>query len=134
MALPLVFEDGFACGPDLMRIVDENPLLAMHDRRRRPRVALCWTVYLLRDSSDRPIESRTKNISSEGFYCYVAEPLNAGDVICSIIHVPAADPARSERTIALHCRCRVLRVEAVSAVMFGVACRIEDYIVVGGTV
>ena len=134
MALPLVFEDGFACGPDLMRIVDEAPIPAMHERRRRTRIPLCWTVYLLRDASDRPIESRTKNISSEGFYCYVPEPLNAGDIIRCIIHVPAADPARSERTITIHCRARILRVEAVSVATFGVACRIEDYAVVGGGV
>lgn len=135
MALPLVLKDGFACGPDLMRIVDNHPAPATHERRRRPRLALAWTVYILRGSDERPVESRTKNISSDGLYLYLSEPVSPGEPLRCIIRIPSPGQPGNRRSLSLDCKVRVVRVEKDSSSnTFGIACRIEDYTVIGGEI
>src|SRR4051794_1976227 len=114
MALPLVLRDGFACGPDLMRIVDKSSAAMVEERRKRARLALAWTVYIMRSDDDHPLECRTKDLSSEGFYCYLPQPLTAGDSIRCIICIPATAPAVHERALSLNCKARVVRVENLS--------------------
>lgn len=109
-----------------MRNSEDNHTLPTHERRRRVRVPLTWTVSL-QPKCGSPVESRTKNISSEGFYCLVAEPFAAGDLVDCVIHVPVTDPSRAQRTLLLQCRARVVRVEEFASGVFGIACFIEQY-------
>jgi hypothetical protein len=129
MLSPAVLEDGFACGPDLMRNSEESPVVPIHERRRRARIPLSWTVHLV-FGAGRRIESKTKNISSDGFYCLVPESVTAGDLIRCVIHVPAADPSRADQTLFLECETRVVRVEEFVDGTFGIGCSIEEYHVV----
>jgi hypothetical protein len=97
------------------------------ERRKRQRVSVCWTVSLLRENAQRPIQSRTANLSSDGFYCLVSIPLTVGEKIWCDIVIPS--PVTTG--ISLHCRATVLRVEStVGESVYGVACRMEDYTVV----
>ena len=127
-ALPRVFGDELACGPDLMRISDSNLSYAT-DRRKHPRLPLAWTVYLMRPASVEIIEGKTKNVSCDGFYCLVHEPFAAGESIRCIIMIPAFDGQQPERMMSLECQARVVRVEPTS-IGNGVACHISDYKIV----
>lgn len=125
-----VFGDGLVCGPDLMRIADGN--VPDIDRRGRARLPLCWTVYLIRSIDIEPVEGKTKNISSDGFYCFAPEPFVVGESIRCIINIPAFDVEQPDNVVSLECRAKVVRVEPVGIGKYGVACHIEDYRVVPG--
>ena len=122
---PRVFGDELACGPDLMRISDSNVSYAT-DRRRHVRVPLAWTVYLMRPASVQITEGKTKNISCDGFYCYVHEPFAVGESIRCVIITPAFDAEQPEKVLWLECHGHVVRVEPASAGN-GIACKIDDY-------
>jgi hypothetical protein len=99
------------------------------ERRQRPRSNVHWTVYIFGGDGTRPLESRTKNLSSNGLYCYVQERLTIGERLHCQIMVPGDDISRSHETISLNCRVKVLRVEPFDSHVYGVACLIEDYTV-----
>jgi len=100
------------------------------DRRCRVRVALSLPVYLLRDTDIHPVESKTINVSSEGFYCLVGQPFSPGEALTCVISVPACDQEDPEYFISLECHSRVLRIERVDDDAYGMACCIEDYKVI----
>jgi hypothetical protein len=125
---PRVFGDELGCGPDLMRIPDSNVSYAI-DRRRHARLPLAWTVYLIRPASVEIVEGKTKNVSCDGFYCFVHEPFAAGESIRCVILIPAFDTQQPERMLSLECQARVLRVDPVPTGN-GIACRIDDYRIV----
>jgi hypothetical protein len=79
------------------------------------------------------IETVTQNLSSTGFYCFSAVPLTPGDPLLCRLKVPAYGPNGEENTLALECRVVVMRAEAATDGVFGVACRIEDYRLITGT-
>jgi hypothetical protein len=122
----LVIGNGIACGPDLMRILDGG-YTPDTDRRRRVRLPLAWVIYVLRSSDTSPVETKTKNISSEGFYCYVHEALVVGECIRCTMVVPGFEAAHRDECISLECQATVLRVEAVGPRYYGVACHIDTY-------
>ena len=101
------------------------------DRRTRPRAPLQWVVHVLRAGSKHPVASRTRNVSSQGFYCLVQEPFDWGErVECTVI-VPVPKSAKPDDALWLKCQARVLRVESVVAgTAFGIAFQIEEYCVV----
>lgn len=99
------------------------------ERRQRPRSNVHWTVYIFGGDETRPMESRTKNLSSSGFYCFLPEPLSTGERLWCQIMVPSEGIGRYQETISLKCRVKVVRVESVETGVFGVACLIEDYTV-----
>lgn len=125
----LVYESGIACGPDVMRAI-ENVRIPDSDRRKRVRMPLTWTIYLLRSTDTHPLEGKTKNISSDGFYCSVGEPFVVGESVRCTLFIPACDLERKDHFLFLECRATVLRVEFIAAENYGVACRIDDYKVV----
>jgi hypothetical protein len=84
-------------------------------------------VRLIRPNGARPLDSNTKNVSSDGFYCVVREPFTAGEQIRCILALPAFDPARQDDLIALDCLARVVRVELLGSAEYGIACAIEQY-------
>src|SRR5215203_4987467 len=84
---PFVLADRAAYGPDLMRIT-EGILVPDVDRRRRDRLPLELKIYLLRSTDAHSIESRTVNVSCNGFYCRVLEPFQTGECIRCTISIP----------------------------------------------
>jgi len=85
-----------------------------------------WPVQLSRVNLAEGVETTTRDLSSEGLYCYSRSPFTTGETIHSIISVPGHDA--SGRVLRLRCRLRVLRVERDGTDgQYGIACRIEDY-------
>ena len=112
--------------PGVMRLRHDS-LGQGSERRRRPRVPVYWNIYLTREEPHRPLQSRTTNLSSDGFYCFVSAPFAVGEtIVCDI-----AIPSHVTTGLSLHCRATVLRVESAGdESVYGIACRIEDYSVV----
>jgi hypothetical protein len=125
----LVSEDGIACGPDLMRIIGRSTPEA--DRRRRVRLPLSWKIYLLRASDTHPLETRTRNLSSEGFYCLVPEPFVVSECVRCTIFVPVmesvTDVEHDRDFLMLECGATVLRIENLGLKSYGIGCRIDNY-------
>jgi hypothetical protein len=97
------------------------------DRRLRVRLKLRWPVCFFEDTHEIA-HATTVNISSNGFYCLSEVPLTPGQVVSCVVGVPAHDPSEPERTNALKCQVRIVRVtEHVAEQRFGIGCRIEDY-------
>ena len=101
------------------------------ERRRNRRAPLSWLIYLKGESFAQPILTRTKDISSEGFYCFLKQPVRPGEHIDCDIVVPTHSTRDSSDAVYLSCRARAIRVEEVAGGQeFGVACRIEEYRVI----
>jgi hypothetical protein len=101
------------------------------ERRSRPRAALHWLVHVLRDGSQHPVASRTRNVSSQGFYCLVEEPFESGERVECTVVVPIPKSSKPDDVLWLKCQARVLRVEAAAVdTAFGIAFQIEEYCVV----
>jgi hypothetical protein len=109
-----------------MRVFDAASPSAT-DRRRRARLKLSWTVLLRVRTGAQPIEGWTKDISSDGFYCVVPEPLELGIETSFTIPVPVFDAERRRDTFRLDGKARVVRVETLGNGLYGLACRVEDY-------
>jgi c-di-GMP-binding flagellar brake protein YcgR len=107
-----------------------NPAI---ERRRTLRAALKWTVYIAYNGSKHPITAKTRDISSDGFYCFLSNPLTPGDrVECDIV-IPTHDMFNAADVAYMRCRALVVRVEQTEdEAPFGVACRIEAYSIVHG--
>jgi len=103
------------------------------ERRRIPRAALNWTVHVAANGFKCPISTTTRDISRDGFYCLLRNPLTPGERIECDIVVPTHSTRDSTDTAYLRCRAMVVRVEQTeSETEFGVACRIEEYSIVHG--
>ena len=102
------------------------------DRRKRMRFPLHWPVRLFRQPERRSVESITKDLSSEGFYCITSEPFKPGERLqCSVI-IPGGGNFGLESPIALECHVTVRRMERLAS-GFGLGCHIEDYSLTGGS-
>jgi hypothetical protein len=106
--------------------VDFRQTMPHPERRLQRRLALHWRLRLSCGPVG-PLETRTENLSSQGFYCILETPLVPGDVVTCDITIPSyssSDP----RSSSIACQAEVIRVEAVGTEWgFGVACRILDY-------
>lgn len=101
------------------------------ERRSRPRAPLECTVHISRNGGRHPIASRTKNLSSRGFYCLVTEPLESGEHVECTLVIPIPKSGKPDHVLWLKCRVRVLRVEPpTSNREFGTAFLMEEYCVV----
>jgi hypothetical protein len=100
------------------------------DRRRKVRVPLALTVYLLRVAGKYPIECKTRDLSSEGFFCLVPEPLAIAEPVRCVLVFPAFDPQSPRQTILIESQARVVRVEQVGAGQYGTGFLIEEYRVI----
>ncbi len=98
------------------------------ERRKRLRVSLHLELQLFRQLESEPIDSKTENLSSEGFYCLTDVPVRQGEHLGCLIMVPSLDPRAPDATLGLHCRIRVVRVDgSVNGKPHGIGCRIEAY-------
>jgi len=101
------------------------------ERRRSPRAALHWTLYLICNSARHPLRTETQDISSDGFYCLVDQPITPGEQIKCDIVVPTHSLADADDVVYLRCAALAVRVEKIGdEAEFGLACRIEDYCLV----
>ena len=98
------------------------------ERRKRARTRLHWPVLLFRNQTADAIESQTRDLSSDGFYCVANSSFTPGELLICTLKVPTHDPNGKHLERNLECKVRVMRVEPQEAGgSFGVACRIEDY-------
>lgn len=110
-----------------MKDTGRNPHFV--ERRRYLRVPVQWKLWALTRCGQRVLESRTENLSVNGFYTVLPEPYLLGDEIRCTILVPR--PHEDSKGVILECQVRVVRVEPdASGAGFGVACCILDYEVV----
>lgn len=104
------------------------------ERRKSQRVALHWTLYLACAGTGHPVCTKTTNISSDGFYCYLDRTVSPGDQFECDIVVPTHDQRDPRDVVYLHCRAQAVRVEKIdTGPHFGLACRIEDYCLMRGS-
>jgi len=102
------------------------------DRRKRTRFPLHWTVRLFRQPGKPSVESITKNLSSEGFYCITSEPFKLGERLQCMIVIPGGGSFGLESSVGLECHVTVRRMEKLPS-GFGLGCHIEDYTLTGGS-
>jgi hypothetical protein len=101
--------------------------LVAKERRRNTRVPLHWAAYLVRAGSADRIQTTTRNINSDGFYCLLDQPLLLGERIDCVIVVPTHG-SYPDDVVYLRCVARVVRAEKIElGPKFGLACEIEDY-------
>jgi hypothetical protein len=104
------------------------------ERRRSPRVKLHWTLYLMLNGTTHPLRTETRDISSDGFYCVLDQPIRPGERIKCDLVVPTHNSQDPDEVVYLRCSAEALRVEKIgSGAEFGLACRIEDFCVIHGT-
>ena len=98
------------------------------ERRSSPRAALHWTLYLTWNGATHPFRTETRDISKDGFYCLVDQPIRPGEQIECDIVVPTHSSQYPDDVVYLRCRAQAVRVEKIGAGSeFGLACRIEEY-------
>jgi hypothetical protein len=109
-----------------------NGMIARKSERRiRPRAALQLVVHVSRAGGLRTVSGKTSNVSSQGFYCLVQEPLESGQRVECTVVIPIPKSGKPDAAVWLKCRARLLRVEAVAGDNpFGIAFLIEEYCVV----
>ncbi len=88
---------------------------------------VAWEVHLFRPGIVDPIEGYTKNLSSEGLYCVVSQPVAVGDAVAYLLMVPAFGPGGGHEVIRLSGQLEVLRMEQVGAGSYGLGCQFRDY-------
>jgi hypothetical protein len=130
MRFALAFGDSLICGPDLMREPNVSGV-AIPERRRRSRVSLALDVHLFPIGEVDPIEGQTKNLSSEGFYCVVSQPIPVGEIVAYLLLVPTFGAGGQHELVQLVGQIEVLRLEQLGATFYGMGCRIRDYRVLG---
>ena len=96
------------------------------ERRRRVRVPLHCPVRLHRRGYAQAVEGETRDLSSIGFYCVVAEAFYLGDDLDCVLTIPAQQFSSGPGNIDLHCESRVARVESLPSGS-GLGCHIEHY-------
>jgi len=109
-------------------IPEQDGSLVAHERRRSRRVPLRWTLYLAFAGNGQRFRTKTRDISSDGFYCHLDRPARPGDEFECYIVLPTHSSQHPNDVVYLHCRARAVRVEEIAATAdFGLACHIEDY-------
>src|SRR5690348_16001233 len=93
------------------------------ERRSRQRAALQWVVHVSRAGGKQLVASKTRNVSSQGFYCLVQEPFESGERLECTVVIPIPKSTKQDDVLWLRCQARVLRVEPVPAnTAYGIAC------------
>jgi hypothetical protein len=101
------------------------------DRRRRPRFRLAYPVRLCRPGDAVHIETRTEDLSCEGFFCFSVRlfPLHQ-TLECELVIFGDKPAQPIEQEMVLRCRAEVVRIAPRGlGAKFGVACRFMDYMI-----
>ena len=97
------------------------------ERRKRVRLPLALTIYLSKQGDPHQYESKTRDISSAGFYCLIPVPIAPGESLDCFIMLPAGERGLNQ-SLCLQCTAKVVRVESSGLDgRFGVGCHIEEY-------
>jgi len=104
-----------------------HPTWSRQERRRRVRTALHLPVFFFASGQRAAVETTTQNLCSGGFYCISPEPFPVNERAFCYMKIPIYQPDRTEQTLALKCRVRIVRVELLGEDGYGVGCEIEDY-------
>lgn len=106
-------------------------MVATKEQRRRARLAVRWVVRFHKGPPGKAIECRTRDISSDGFYCVSETEFTTGEKVDCTIVIPKQDGYSIEGGLSLECNVQVVRVEAIEAGgAFGIGCKIVDYSVI----
>jgi hypothetical protein len=98
------------------------------ERRKRARTKVHWALLLFQDHAGEAVETVTRDLSSNGFYCLSRIPFVCGEVLVCSLQIPTYEPLNNEKTLTLECRARVVRSEpGAGDGLCGIACQIEDY-------
>ena len=99
------------------------------DRRRQARVELTLPVVIFRSGEANKVETQTRNVSCDSFYCVSETPFSPGEHLECEITLPGDDRGSvPEPDLCLECRVEVVRVVANGVQKgFGVAFRVEDF-------
>jgi hypothetical protein len=109
-------------------LIAENPAWGVDERRKSRRVPLHWTLFLACNGSGHPVRTRSRNISSDGFYCLVDRSVRPGDKFSCDILIPTHASLDPDEVVYLRCHAQAVRVESLGdGTGFGLACQIEDY-------
>ncbi|MBZ5634654.1 MAG: PilZ domain-containing protein [Acidobacteriia bacterium] len=103
--------------------------LEEHDRRSRARLTLAYPVRISRPGESRPIETRTEDLTCEGFYCLSSRPFSPHEWLeCELVIPGDSFDCPSDKDLVLSCMAEVVRIvpQAVGEA-FGVACRLGHY-------
>jgi hypothetical protein len=103
------------------------------ERRKRERLYLRLPVLFLREEADGPLQTETRNISNNGFYCITPHPFAPGEKLRCLIGVPTRSSEKRELKDRLYLEAEVdvVRIVVNNGDGFGVGCRISDYRVLG---
>jgi hypothetical protein len=101
------------------------------DRRRRPRFRLAYAVRLWRPGDSARIETRTEDLSCEGFFCHSERVFPLHQTLeCELVIFGDKPGQPVEQEMVLRCRAEVVRVVPRGlGAAFGVACRFMDYMI-----
>ena len=98
------------------------------DRRRRPRLMLAYPVRLSRVGNGSLVETKTENISCEGFFCITESFFSPREKLDCELMLTSKGDQRMDEAIILHCQAEVVRVvKHKDNSAFGLACRVADY-------
>lgn len=98
------------------------------ERRRRPRLRLACPVRLHRTGETSWIETKTEDISCEGFYCVTGQVFSIPETLECELVIPSGELGTQDHEMVLRCRAEVVRIEPqADNKAYGIACRLMDY-------
>src|SRR5271165_1691075 len=99
------------------------------DRRRRRRLRLAYPLRLYRSGEVSRTETKTEDISCEGFFCVTDRRFSPFETLECELLIPVLEAGLpTEHDIILRCQAEVVRVvQGVDEAAFGIACRLSDY-------
>lgn len=97
------------------------------DRRKRSRIQVHWPLRFVNGETTDIVETVTRDLSSDGFYCLARIPFVPGEFKLCTLGVPTSHPRGDERVLSVECTVRIVRVHVRDDGSYGVGCRIEDY-------
>jgi len=99
------------------------------DRRRRRRLRLAYPLRLYRSGEAFRTETKTEDISCEGFFCVTDRHFSPFETLeCELLIPFQEEGLPTEHDIILRCQAEVVRVvQHVDEAAFGIACRLSDY-------
>jgi hypothetical protein len=98
------------------------------ERRKRTRMRVHWRVCFWGGPLTEALETVTRDLSSDGFYCLCKVPFVPGERLACSLGAPVFQTDGGALEVELECRVRVIRTEAANGDgSFGMGCRIEEY-------
>jgi len=106
-------------------------MTVLAERRKRPRVDLCLPVRIesRSDGGVRELTGSTRNISTDGLYCFLMDSVTTGEWVQCIVTL-LCNGFHRQTDLYLRCSAQVVRVERLDEGRYGVACCINDYTIV----